>query len=163
MMGEQGESGAQPSWKMTLWIMAAVQFIMSIAFSSSNPFMALYVEQLGIHDIRHVDMLTGIIQGMTPLMAALMSPFWGTIADRSGRKVMVLRSTFAIAFFTSLLGFAQNTWELIVIRALQGSFSGFSAASVALVASVIPEERLGFSLGWIQSASMIGTLVGPLL
>ncbi len=143
--------------------MAAVQFIMSIAFSSSNPFMAFYVEQLGVHNVHQVELLTGLIQGLTPLMAALMSPFWGSIADRSGRKVMVLRSTIAIAFFTGILGLAQNTWELMIIRALQGSFSGFSAASVALVASVIPEDKLGFSLGWIQSAGMVGTLVGPLL
>lgn len=151
------------SWKTTLWVMALVQFMMSVAFSSSNPFMALYIEQLGIHNIKHVDVLTGIVQGMTPLMAAIMSPFWGSISDRSGRKMMVLRSTLAIAFFTGILGFAQNTGELMVIRALQGSFSGFSAASIALVASVIPEERLGFSLGWIQSGGMIGTLIGPLL
>ncbi|QSO55130.1 MFS transporter [Alicyclobacillus curvatus] len=143
--------------------MAGVQFIMSIAFSSSNPFMAFYVEQLGVHDVHRVEMLTGLIQGMTPLMAALMSPLWGSIADKSGRKMMVLRSTIAIAFFTGACGFAQNTWELLGLRALQGAFSGFSAASIALVASVIPEDRLGFSLGWIQSAGMVGTLVGPLL
>jgi MFS transporter, DHA1 family, multidrug resistance protein len=75
----------------------------------------------------------------------------------------VMRSTLAIGIFTGLIGLAQNTWQLAVIRALQGSFSGFSAASIALVASVIPENRLGFSLGWIQTCSMVGTLVGPLL
>ncbi|MCL6444018.1 MAG: MFS transporter [Alicyclobacillus sp.] len=143
--------------------MAGVQFCMSIAFSSSNPFMALYVQQLGVHNLRHVDVLTGIIQGMTPLMAAIMSPVWGSLSDRSGRKMMVLRSTAAIGFFTGMMGLAQSTWQLIVIRALQGSFSGFSAASIALVASVIPQNRLGFALGWIQTCSMVGTLVGPLL
>ncbi|WDM02798.1 MFS transporter [Alicyclobacillus cycloheptanicus] len=143
--------------------MAAVQFCMSIAFSSSNPFMALYVEQLGVHNLHHVELLTGVIQGLTPLMAAIMSPIWGALSDRSGRKMMVMRSTIAIAIFTGILGLAQSPWQLMVVRALQGSFSGFSAASVALVASVIPQERLGFSLGWIQTSSMVGTLVGPLL
>lgn len=156
-------ANARPPWKATLWIMATVQFIMMIAFSSSNPFMAFYVEQLGVHNLHRVDMVTGIIQGMTPLMAALMAPFWGSLADRSGRKMMVLRSTVAIAIFTGILGFAQNVWELMGIRAMQGAFSGFSAASIALVASIIPQERLGFSLGWIQTAGMVGGLVGPLL
>ncbi len=153
----------ETSWQVVLWTMAIVQFCMSIAFSSSNPFMALYVEQLGVHNVHHVDILTGIIQGLTPLMAALMSPIWGAVSDRSGRKMMVLRSTIAIAIFTGILGLAQSTWQLMVIRALQGTFSGFSAASVALVASVIPQDRLGFSLGWIQTCGMIGTLVGPLM
>lgn len=151
------------SWQVILWTMAIVQFCMSVAFSSSNPFMALYVEQLGVHNLRHVDILTGIIQGMTPLMAALMSPIWGSLSDKSGRKMMVLRSTIAIAIFTGILGLAQSTWQLMVIRALQGAFSGFSAASIALVASVIPQNRLGFSLGWIQTCGMVGTLVGPLV
>lgn len=151
------------SWQRAVWLMAGVQFVMMIAFTSSNPFMAFYIEQLGVHNLRQVDVLTGVVQGMTPLMAALMSPIWGSLADRSGRKVMVLRSTFAIAFFTGILGFAQNPWELMVIRMLQGSFSGFSAASIALVSGVIPEERFGFALGWIQSAGMVGSLVGPLL
>ncbi|EPZ53020.1 MFS transporter [Alicyclobacillus acidoterrestris] len=160
-MIEERRSGT--SWKSILRIMAAVQFCMSIAFSSSNPFMALYVEQLGVHNPRYVDILTGIIQGMTPLMAAIMSPFWGSLSDRSGRKMMVLRSTIAIGIFTGILGLAQSTWQLMIIRGFQGAFSGFSAASIALVASVIPQDRLGFSLGWIQTSSMVGTLVGPLL
>ncbi|MCL6452792.1 MAG: MFS transporter [Alicyclobacillus sp.] len=143
--------------------MAGVQFCMSIAFSSSNPFMALYVEQLGVHNLQHIDILTGVIQGLSPLMAAVMSPFWGALSDRSGRKMMVLRSTLAIAVFTALMGLAQNTWELMAIRAMQGAFSGFSAASVALVASIIPQNRLGFALGWVQTCSMVGSLVGPLL
>lgn len=163
MTGQRGEKTGDNSWTRTLWIMAGVQFCMSIAFSSSNPFMALYVEQLGVHNLHHVVILTGIIQGMTPLMAAIMSPFWGSLSDRSGRKMMVLRSTIAIGFFSGIMGFTQSTWQLVIIRALQGSFSGFSAASIALVASVIPQDRLGFSLGWIQTFSMIGTLVGPLL
>lgn len=77
--------------------------------------------------------------------------------------MMVMRSTVAIALFTGLCSLAQTSWQLMIIRALQGSFSGFSAASIALVASVIPQDRLGFSLGWIQTAGMVGTLVGPLL
>lgn len=162
MSGEQREQ-VETSWKTILWIMAAVQFCMSIAFSSSNPFMALYVEQLGVHNLRYVDIITGIIQGLTPLMAAIMSPFWGSLSDRSGRKMMVMRSTIAIAIFTGILGLAQSTWQLMIIRALQGAFSGFSAASVALTATVIPQNRLGFALGWIQTSSMVGTLVGPLL
>jgi DHA1 family multidrug resistance protein-like MFS transporter len=46
---------------------------------------------------------------------------------------------------------------------MQGAFSGFSAAAIALVSTVIPEEKLGFALGWTQSAGMIGSLIGPLV
>ncbi|MDB5084111.1 MAG: transporter [Bacilli bacterium] len=153
----------ESSWKRIVWVMAAVQCMMMMAFSSSNPFLAYYIEQLGVTNTKSIDILTGVIQGVTPLMAALTSPLWGSVADRKGRKLMVMRSTIAISFFTCFMGLAHTTWQLLIIRMLQGSFSGFSAAAIALVATSIPEERLGFSLGWIQSAGMIGSLVGPLM
>ncbi|MCK9910649.1 MFS transporter, partial [Microbacteriaceae bacterium K1510] len=80
-----------------------------------------------------------------------VSPLWGSLADRKGRKLMVLRSTLAISLFTCMMGFAQAVWQLLVIRMLQGVFSGYSATANALVATKIPEERLGFALGWMAS------------
>jgi DHA1 family multidrug resistance protein-like MFS transporter len=158
----EGETRKPESWKKTLWVMAGVQCIMMMAFSSMGPFLALFIEQLGVHELHKVDIWAGVISSSNFLVAAVLSPLWGALADRTGRKVMVLRSTFAISLFTSLMGFSQNTWELLGIRMLQGAFSGFSASAIALVSSIIPEERLGFALGWLQSAAMVGSLVGPL-
>lgn len=153
----------QTNWKRTLWVMAAVQCIMMMAFSSTGPFLALFIDQLGVHDVRKVDIWAGIIASSNFLVSAIVSPLWGMLADRKGRKLMVLRSTLAISFFTCLMGFSQNVWELLLVRMLQGAFSGFSAAAIALVSTVIPEARLGFALGWLQSAGMIGSLIGPLV
>jgi DHA1 family multidrug resistance protein-like MFS transporter len=146
-----------------LIIMSFVQGIMMMAFSSASPFLALFIEQLGVHDMNKVDIWSGIIQSATPLVAALAAPIWGTLSDRTGRKMMVLRSTMAIAIFNGVAGLSQNTWELLGLRMMQGAFSGFSAAAIALVSTVIPEEKLGFALGWTQSAGMIGSLIGPLV
>ncbi|TVY12032.1 multidrug efflux MFS transporter [Paenibacillus cremeus] len=143
--------------------MSLVQGIMMLAFTSTSSFMAFYIEQLGVHEMHKVDIWSGVIQSATPLVAALASPIWGSLSDRTGRKMMVLRSTVAIAIFNALAGLSQNTWQLLGLRALQGAFSGFSAAAIALVSTVIPEEKLGFSLGWIQSAGMVGSLLGPLV
>jgi MFS transporter, DHA1 family, multidrug resistance protein len=151
------------SWQRTLWVMAAVQAIMMMAFSSMGPFLALYIEQLGVTDLHRVDIWAGVIASSNFLVAALLSPLWGALADRTGKKVMVMRTTLAISVFTCLMGFSQNVWELLLIRILQGAFSGYSASANALVATTIPEERLGFALGWLQSAAMVGGLLGPLL
>jgi DHA1 family multidrug resistance protein-like MFS transporter len=153
----------QTSWKTMLLVMSLVQGIMMMAFSSTSPFLALFIEQLGVHEIHKIDIWAGLIQCSTPLVAAIVSPLWGSLADRTGRKMMVLRSTAAIALFNCLVGFSQNTWELLGLRMMQGAFSGFSAAAVALVSTVIPEAKLGFALGWTQSAGMVGSLIGPLI
>jgi len=162
-MQTKHEYKLMPSWKTTLWIMAAVQCIMMMAFTVASPFMALFIEQLGIHDLRKVNIWSGIVQSSTPLVAAIASPIWGTLSDRTGRKMMVLRSTAAISLFTLLTGFSQNVWELLGIRIIQGAFSGYSSASLALIGTFVPEDKLGYALGWVQSAAMVGSLIGPLL
>lgn len=153
---------ADVSWKRTLWIMAITQGLMMMAFTSSDTFLPLFIEQLGVHDMREINVWSGVIFSSGFLMSALVSPLWGSLADRKGRKLMVMRSTLAIAIFTCLMGFTFSVWQLFAIRILQGVFSGFSGAAIALVATKIPEERLGFALGWLASAAMFGSLVGPL-
>lgn len=145
------ESKEGSSWQRTLLVMAGVQCIMMMAFSSTGPFLALFIEQLGVHDMKQVDIWAGAITSSNFLISAIVSPLWGSLADRKGRKLMVLRSTLAISLFTCMMGFAQAVWQLLVIRMLQGVFSGYSATANALVATKIPEERLGFALGWMAS------------
>lgn len=153
---------ADISWKRTLWIMAIAQGLMMMAFTSSNTFLPLFIEELGVHDVRQINMWSGVIFSSGFLMSAIASPFWGSLADRKGRKMMVMRSMLAIALFTCLMGFTYTVWQLFAIRILQGVFSGFSGAATALLATQIPEERLGYALGWLASAAMVGSLIGPL-
>jgi MFS transporter, DHA1 family, multidrug resistance protein len=143
--------------------MVTVQALMSFAFSVSSPFLPLYIIQLGVAPIAKVSVWAGAVASINFLMAAIFSPVWGGIADRTGRKVMVVRSCLAIALFTALMGLVQNVWQLFAARALMGVFSGFSGAAVALVGTQVPEERLGFSLGWMSTGQLIGGLLGPLL
>lgn len=143
--------------------MVTVQALMSFAFSVSGPFLPLYIIQLGVAPIATVSAWAGAVASINFLMAAIFSPVWGGIADRTGRKVMVVRSCLAIALFTVLMGLVQNVYQLFAARACMGIFSGFSAAAIALVGTQVPEERLGFSLGWMTTGQLIGGLLGPLL
>ena len=150
------------SWQRTLWLMVTVQAMMSFAFSVSGPFLPLYVIQLGVKPIAAVSIWAGVIASANFLLAAVFSPFWGGVADRTGRKAMVIRSCVAIAIFTALMGLVQNVWQLFAARACMGIFSGFSAAAIAMVGTAVPEESLGFSLGWMATGQLIGGLGGPL-
>jgi MFS transporter, DHA1 family, multidrug resistance protein len=142
--------------------MVTVQALMSFAFSVSGPFLPLYIIQLGVKPIAAVSAWAGIVASINFLAAAIFSPVWGGIADRTGRKAMVVRSCLAIAVFTALMGFVQNVWQLFAARACMGIFSGFSAAAIAMVGTQVPEESLGFSLGWMTTGQLVGALCGPL-
>jgi DHA1 family multidrug resistance protein-like MFS transporter len=143
--------------------MVGMQAAMSLAFSISGPFLPLFIIQLGVKPMSTVELWAGAISSVNFLLSAVLSPLWGGLADRIGRKAMVLRSSAAVSLFTALMGLSQNVGELFAFRALMGLFSGFSAAAIALVGTQVPEGRLGFSLGWMASGQLVGGLIGPLV
>ncbi|HKS89317.1 MAG TPA: MFS transporter [Stellaceae bacterium] len=143
--------------------MVAIQFVMTMAFSMLSPIMPLFLPVLGVSGASAIALWAGILNGVTSLVAAFASPLWGTVADRHGRKLMLIRSSLAIGVFTALMGAAGNVWQFFAMRALMGLFAGFSSAAIALVASQAPETRLGYSLGWLSTGQLVGSLVGPIL
>jgi DHA1 family multidrug resistance protein-like MFS transporter len=156
------EAGIATHWRRTLWAMVGVQFVMTMAFSMLTPIMPLFLPELGVTSAAAIDIWAGVLSGVTSLVAAFVSPFWGKVADRTGRKLMLLRSSLAIGFFTVLMGVAANVWQFFAFRTLMGVFAGFSSAAIALVASQVPEGRLGYSLGWLSTGQLVGSLVGPI-
>ena len=142
--------------------MMGIQFIMNMSFTMTSPIMPLFLPQLGLHTDSEVNTWSGLIGGSTSFIAALASPIWGRMADRTGRKISLMRAGTAIAIFTILIGISTSVWELFTFRTLMGAFAGFSSAAIALVASQVPEERLGFALGWLADGQIIGSLVGPI-
>ncbi len=144
-------------------MMVAIQFFMTLSFTVLSPVMPLFLPQLGVHGAAAIDLWTGVLNAATPFVAAFASPLWGRLSDRSGRKVMLLRSMVAISLFTALMGLSQNVWQFFGLRALMGAFAGFSATAITLVASQVPAKRLGYALGWLSTGQLIGGLVGPLV
>jgi DHA1 family multidrug resistance protein-like MFS transporter len=150
-------------WRQTLWAMVGIQFLMTGAFSFLSPIVPLMLPGLGVTSIQGVDIWSGVITGSTSFVAAFAAPVWGRIADKRGRKLSLIRSSCAIAVFTGLMGLSTNVWQFFGARAAMGMFAGFSTAAIALVASQVPERRLGYALGWLSSGQMVGSLVGPVL
>jgi DHA1 family multidrug resistance protein-like MFS transporter len=158
------ETGAPAAnWRKTLWAMVLIQLVMAMANSMLSPIMPLFLPELGVRSEAAIDIWAGILNGTTSFVAAFASPLWGQLADRHGRKLMLLRSSLAIGFFTALMGVSANVWQFFSCRALMGVFAGFSSAAIALVASQVPESRLGYSLGWLSTGQLVGSLIGPLL
>src|SRR6476646_7190750 len=157
------DAAAAVQWRLTLWIMVGIQFIMTGAFSVLSPIMPLLLPELGVETASAVNLWAGILNGVTSFVAAFASPVWGRVADRRGRKLMLLRSSLAIGVFTALMGVAANVWQFFAFRALMGVFAGFSSAAIALVASQVPEGRLGYCLGWLSTGQLVGSLVGPII
>ena len=152
-----------PGWTKTLWLMVCVQFVMSASQTSSSPVLPLYLKTLGIDSEGAIEFWTGVLVSLPFLISAFAAPLWGSVADRRGRKMMVIRSSLANCLLMIGMGFSQHLWHLVAMRALMGVFSGFSAAAIALVATQAPSNRLGYALGWLSTGQLVGALVGPVL
>src|SRR5690349_16536712 len=161
--GSHTETASDRNWQVTLWAMVGIQFIMTMAFSFLSPIMPLFLPKLGVTTEAGIDLWSGILNGSTSFVAAFASPLWGRLADNYGRKPMLIRSSCAIALFTAFMGLSQNVWQFFAARALMGVFAGFSSTAMALVASQVPERRLGYSLGWLSTGQLVGSLVGPVI
>lgn len=132
-----------------------------MGFAMVIPFLPYYVRDLGVQDEASVLMWTGWLSTAAGVVMALVSPMWGVLADRHGRKLMVMRSMFGGMVVLVLMAYVQNVYQLLALRILQGALTGTVAASVALVGSVVPTRRAGFALGLMHTAQYIGNSLGP--
>jgi DHA1 family multidrug resistance protein-like MFS transporter len=152
-----------PQWRRTLYTIWFTEFIALVGFNFVAPFIPYYIQELGVTDSKQVALWSGLSISGQSLCLAIMAPVWGMLADRHGRKLMVIRATFAGAVLLGLMGFVTNVQQLILLRCLQGVFTGTIAAATTLVASVTPKEETGAALGSLQAAAFLGTSLGPLL
>lgn len=152
-----------PSWKRTLAVMVFCQVISSIGFSSVFPFLPLYVKSLGSVTGTDTEILAGLVFSGQALSMAIASPFWGALADRWGKKLMVERAMFGGALLLGLMAFVRSAEELVVLRTLQGAVTGTIAAANALVAAAAPRERSGWAMGLLQVGLAAGIGVGPVI
>lgn len=151
-----------PEWKKNLAVMWFAQLAGMGAITGVMSFLPLYVPQLGITKLEEVEFWSGILMGVSSLFAALAGPHWGALADRKGRKPMVERVMLAFAIVMGLMALVTNVYQLLVLRIIQGIFGGFTAAALALVTSITPEEELGFTMGVFQTAMIAGSAFGPM-
>ncbi len=150
-------------WRRNLYVLCGSLFVVMVAMSMIMPFLPLYIQQdFGIDDPHQVTAWAGIIFGANFLTAGLVSPIWGNLADKHGRKIMILRSGYFMSITVALTGFAGSLWQLLALRLINGLVGGIIPASTALVASSVPKERIGWAQGLLQSFITAGTIMGPL-
>ncbi|MFC7441326.1 MFS transporter [Laceyella putida] len=149
-------------WKRNLYILMFSQFLVLGAMSMIIPFLPLYLKEMGT-DPEDIHFLAGIIFGANFLSAFIVAPIWGRLADRYGRKIMILRSGFGMCIVIFLTGLATSPWQLLFLRFLNGTISGFIPASTSLVATNTPKERVGYALGLLSSGAVAGSIMGPFI
>jgi DHA1 family multidrug resistance protein-like MFS transporter len=148
-------------WKKNLYILWATQFLAMIGMNLVVPFLPFYIRQLGVTDQTELARWSGLVFAGPFFTSFIATPIWGSLGDKYGKKAMVVRAIIGLGISQVLIGFSQDVYQLLFFRMLQGAISGFIAAALALVSSSTPRERIGYSLGLLQSATAGGTMLGP--
>ena len=150
-------------WERALYAVAIAQFIALGGGNLVFPFIPFYVEDLGVTGESKIALWSGLLTTATGSMLFVFSPIWGNLADRFGRKPLLLRAYVGAMFTMTLQGLAQNVWQFLALRALQGMFVGTIPAATALVASSVPKERVAYAMGVLQMALFSSQFIGPLV
>mgnify|MGYP001190137631 CR=1 FL=1 len=151
-------------WKLNVVVLWFGQIFVMSGMTMIIPFLPLYLQfDLGLTDPHEIAVWSGLIFAGTFVTSFIFQPIWGKVADRYGRKMMLLRSGFGMSVVIILMGFSQTPWHLLLLRIANGTISGFIPAATALVAATTPKNRVGFAMGTLQSGSMAGSLLGPFI
>ena len=145
-----------------VWIITASMTVLAICYTMIIPFLPIYLLELGVPK-DDVALWSGLVFGITFLIAGIMAPIWGKIADNKGKKRMALRAGFAIAVSYVLIGMVSNEYELLLGRAFVGFANGFYPAAMTMVSLSVDEKQVGRALGIFQTGLILGNVVGPFL
>ena len=149
-------------WKQNLKVAWLGNFLTGTSFTLVMPFISVFVEELGVGP-GLVEYYAGLAVSTNALAAALMAPIWGSLADRYGRKPMMVRAAFVMIFTMGGMAFVPNVFWLLVLRVLNGVFTGYIPNSIALIASQVPKDKTGYALGTLSTGAVAGNLIGPTL
>jgi len=149
-----------PLWKRNLIAVWVTQFMSLLGFAFCVPVLPYYIQELGVTSPDLIKLYTGLMSAVPAISLGVMAPIWGNLADRFGKKIMMVRAMFFAFIVLFLLGLAQNVNQVLMIRLMQGLFTGTVAASYALVAAGTPDENMSYAIGILSSSIFIGNSAG---
>jgi DHA1 family multidrug resistance protein-like MFS transporter len=123
--------------------------------------MPLYVRELGVTDPGRIALWSGLIAAATPAVSGLLGPLFGRLADRFGRKLMLIRSLAGFVVLIALMGLVRSVEELFVTRVVMGLFAGFTPMVMALASVSAPRDRVPYAISLVQSSQLLSVAVGP--
>jgi DHA1 family multidrug resistance protein-like MFS transporter len=153
--------GPLEPWQRDQYLVVLTVALVGLGSDISQPFLPLYVRELGVSDLHEAAFWSGLVVGVGPLCSGLMGPVWGSMADRFGRKPMVLRALVMISLMQFAISFVPNVQWLLTVRFIHGLFAGYTPMAMALAISIAPRERMANAIGMVQAAGFVPTAIGP--
>ncbi len=148
-------------WRRNVWALTLTVFVAFVGFQFFTPFLPLYLRELGVTDPSRIALWAGLLAAVTPGVSGLLSPLFGRMADRYGRKMMLIRSLSGFVVIVAAMGLVTSVQQLFAARLIMGLFAGFTPMAMALATVSAPADRVPTAIGMVQSAQLLSAAVGP--
>ncbi|CAL4981536.1 unnamed protein product [Urochloa decumbens] len=157
---EKAESRGIPYLRFFhIWI---VNLVVCLPISSIFPFLYFMIRDLRIASrVEDIGFYAGFVGASLMLGRALTSTFWGMIADRIGRKPVIMFGILTMLVFNTLFGLSMNYWMALATRFLLGSLNGLLGCLRAYAVEVCQPEHHAIALSLISTSWAIGLILGP--
>lgn len=151
------------TWRRNQVAVTAGSFVGFTGFTMVMPFLASYIQGMGVTDVGEVALWTGLTLGVTPAVSAMGAPLWGRVADRFGNKILLQRSLASCVLVMGLMAYAAQPWHLFTLRAMLGLVGGYGPLTVSMAAMSAPADHMARAIGAVQTAQRIGPAIGPVI
>ena len=158
---QMSTSPSSEGWQRNVWALSLSIFIAFVGFQFFSPFLPLYVRELGVTDPAAIALWSGLLAAVTPTMSGLLSPLFGRLADRFGRKMMLIRSLAGFTVIIAAMGLVTSVRQLFAARLLMGFFAGFTPMAMAVASVSAPREKVSQAIARVQGAQLLSVAVGP--
>ncbi|SMR64379.1 unnamed protein product [Zymoseptoria tritici ST99CH_3D1] len=134
-----------------------------VAYFSIFPFVNEMIERTGSVPVSSVGFYAGLIESLFSLVQMILMILYGRMADRIGRKPVLVFSLAGVTVATAMFGLSRTLWQMIMFRCVAGLFAG----SVVTVRTMLSENTTkltqGKAFAWYSFARNIGLFIGPLV
>ncbi len=142
-------------------VTVAMVFSVFTGFAFVLPFLPLFVRELGVEEPERAALWAGVLIGVAPLLAGLLAPVWGRLADRHGHKGIAVKALVAYVIILGLSAVVTSVGQLLVLRIGIGLFGGIGPLGLAMATAQAPREETGRAVGRIQAAQILSAAIGP--
>jgi DHA1 family multidrug resistance protein-like MFS transporter len=126
-----------------------------------SPQMPFFLEHIGVPDSQ-IQLVTGIVVGITGLSTLIGAPSIGKLVDRRGARLVVIVSATVAAITLMVQGLASSLGVILIARGLLGvALSGLVPALNAFLSTRIPDGRQSGMMSLASSAMLLGNLIAP--
>ncbi|OGS20255.1 MAG: hypothetical protein A3J83_07370 [Elusimicrobia bacterium RIFOXYA2_FULL_40_6] len=151
------------SWKKNLITLSVIIFISNAGITSVLAFLPFFIREVGTPAGQSLEFWSSMIYSVSFVFICLMGPVWGMVGDKYGHKININRALIGITIVFTLMVFARSVYDLFFLRLLFGILVGYYPASMALMSNMSPKDKLGVTLGTLQTSAVAGGIAGPLI